>query len=292
MLPLPRTHWLIERQTETSLKRHSYYCRDKRDCNRKVRTRSCIACVKAKTRCDITRPSCTRCVARRISCSYPSAKPKATSDTSTSQADYLIDVETMDLTNAASVIPSLPETAEPIEPTLEFPDFSFATLGSGLPKWGLLERSDFESTIKFGPSVSTLPRLVRSDRWMMDQTIVADISCIPQMPTYHLRSFAQSRSVTGRSSATATLMTRLLASYPRIMHRPGSFPPFIHPHSLGLSTHNLSEGSESLATCVALMQMVSSGATGSRKLLWKNIRMECERLQAEVTSITTTGGID
>jgi hypothetical protein len=245
--------------------------------------RSCVACMKAKTRCDTTRPSCARCVARHISCSYPSGmvEPKASSNASPHWANHLDDVETMDLTTAAWATPSWNETAEPMEATLDFPDFSFVSLGFGLPDWGLPERSDSGPTTKLGPSVPMLSRLGRRDRWR-DQTIVADQTGghpIPRMPTFYLRSFAQSKSVTGRSSATATLMTRMLTSYPRIMYRPGSLPPFIHPHSLGHNTHN---PNESLTTCVTLTQMVSSGATGSRKLFWKNVRLECERLQVEV----------
>lgn len=146
------------------------------------------------------------------------------------------------------------------------------------------EAGDTRPTNKFGPSVPMLSQLGRRDRWT-DQTLMADQSeaySIPRMPTYHLRSFAQSKSITGRTSPSATLMTHMLTSFPRAMYSPGSLPPFIHPYSLGNNAHNPNEGFESLTTCVTLMQMVSGAAPGSRKLFWKNVRLECERLQVEV----------
>ena len=149
------------------MKRHSYYCRDKRGFSREIRMRSCVTCVKANSRCDTTRPSCARFVTRHISCSYPSGmvKPKASSNASPHWANQLYDVETMNLTTAASTTLSLNETAEPIEATLDFPDFSFASLGFGLPDWSLPERSDLGRTNKLGPHVPMLPRLGRRDRW-------------------------------------------------------------------------------------------------------------------------------
>src|SRR5947209_7632744 len=54
--------------TESTLKRHGYYCRSRNSHTRAVRVRSCVACAKAKTRCDGRSPSCTRCAARNIEC--------------------------------------------------------------------------------------------------------------------------------------------------------------------------------------------------------------------------------
>ena len=110
---------------------------------------------------------------------------------------------------------------------------------------------------------------------------------IPMMPSYTLRSFARSRAA-ARFSPTATLMTHILTSYPRMMYTPSSLPPFIHPYSMKQSSHNHSSAFESLSTCVSLTQMASSQALGARKLFWKNVRLECERLQCEVRRQSST----
>lgn len=40
---------------------------------------------------------------------------------------------------------------------------------------------------------------------------------------------------------------------------------------------------ESLINCISLVHMINSGVQGNRKLFWKNVRLECERMYAEVS---------
>jgi hypothetical protein len=100
---------------------------------------------------------------------------------------------------------------------------------------------------------------------------------IPTMPTYSLRSFGQNPALKGGSLTTAMLMIRVLSAYPTMMQNPEALPPFIHFTSL------YDHAAQPLMTCMSLMQMVSTGGQGSRRLLWKNVRMECERMQIEVS---------
>jgi hypothetical protein len=58
-------------------------------------------------------------------------------------------------------------------------------------------------------------------------------------------------------------------------------PPFIHPDSVS-DVDNCDM--ESLSNCFTLMPMLRSRAEGGRKLFWKNVRMECERVFEEVRS--------
>jgi hypothetical protein len=104
---------------------------------------------------------------------------------------------------------------------------------------------------------------------------------IPSMPTYNLRSFRQNPALKGGGLTTAMLMIRVLSMYPVMMQNPDALPPFIHPTSL------CDTAAQPLITCVSLMQMVSICAPGSKRLLWKNVRMECERMQIEVSSSST-----
>ncbi|KAJ5833633.1 hypothetical protein N7474_001944 [Penicillium riverlandense] len=43
---------------------------------------------------------------------------------------------------------------------------------------------------------------------------------------------------------------------------------------------------EPLSNCISLVHMISSGTRGSRKLFWRNVRMECERLCSECGRFT------
>ncbi|THX49672.1 hypothetical protein D6D08_09934 [Aureobasidium pullulans] len=58
-----------------------------------------------------------------------------------------------------------------------------------------------------------------------------------------------------------------------------TFPPFIHAQSMLLHSDN--DNMEPLANCLSLMYMIGGNLRGSRKLFWKNVSMECERLREE-----------
>ncbi|KAJ5574343.1 uncharacterized protein N7459_008770 [Penicillium hispanicum] len=63
-----------------------------------------------------------------------------------------------------------------------------------------------------------------------------------------------------------------------------TLPPFIHPHLISSDIENPLV--EPLTNCINLVRMISSEAKGSRKLFWKNVRLECERLLAEHRQLT------
>ncbi|KAJ5702794.1 hypothetical protein N7488_010342 [Penicillium malachiteum] len=46
---------------------------------------------------------------------------------------------------------------------------------------------------------------------------------------------------------------------------------------------------EALDNCISLVYMMHSGTNGSRKLFWRNIRMECERLCSEAWQLSSWG---
>ncbi|KAK0658097.1 hypothetical protein B0T16DRAFT_316695 [Cercophora newfieldiana] len=63
-------------------------------------------------------------------------------------------------------------------------------------------------------------------------------------------------------------------------------PPFVHPQlksrvHTGVDNDGDSEDkqSEPLNNCISLLHMLHSGVSGSRKLFWRNARMECERFR-------------
>lgn len=136
-----------------------------------------------------------------------------------------------------------------------------------------------ESTVPFTNNQYGLPT---TQLCQPGQIVSIRRPCIPVMPTFSLRSFAPNPAIKGGTQATAILIARILTSYPMMMRNQDSLPPFIHPCSLSNVPDSESKSVESLTTCMSLMQMISTNAQGSRKLLWKNVRLECERLQQEV----------
>lgn len=241
--------------------------------------------MKAKTRCDGARPSCARCVARHISCVHPTSKakskPRVNFEVDPTYLSDNVSDETLIHSNTSQML--FDTITEYAEATDNLPGSVFTPPSLRLPGWGITH-GDLSFKDRWGSAISTFSPPAQIDVWS-DQILIAAQSSpqvIPRMPDYHLRSFGQSKSVTARTLPSATLMTHILTYFPRMMYSTGSLPPFIHPYSLGTNVHNPREGFESLTTCVNLMQMISSGAPGSCKLFWKNVRFECERFQAEV----------
>lgn len=238
--------------------------------------RSCEACIKAKTRCNNAQPSCARCTTRHHPCAYSNRshtrRSKACDDTSLHQSYYQDDVEIAGMPDTLLLARPSNGNADFLPAATDLSESNAADLSLALSDWGLSHR-DVSLIGKSRPSVTSLPQHQHQE---------GRKDTIPRMPTFHLRSFAQSRSMMGRTSPSARLMSHMLTSLPKTMYSAGSLPPFIHPYSLGSNPHNPGGAFESLTTCVMLMQMISSGTIGSRKLFWKIVRIECERFKVEV----------
>lgn len=105
---------------------------------------------------------------------------------------------------------------------------------------------------------------------------------IPTLPTHTPRSFVLRTKVRRDASRTANLILHMLKAYP-LMLQDNSLPPFIHPSLISSDAEN--DDMEPLNNCISLVHMLSSRVRGSRKLFWRNVRMECERLCAEVGGV-------
>jgi hypothetical protein len=101
---------------------------------------------------------------------------------------------------------------------------------------------------------------------------------IPVAPSHTIRLLNQRPKSKIESQRVADLILHTLKSYP-IMLRQNTLPPFVHPKLLSADFDQ--SYMEPLNNCISLLYMVSSGVQGSRKLFWKNVRLECERLCTE-----------
>ncbi|KFY79796.1 hypothetical protein V499_01229 [Pseudogymnoascus sp. VKM F-103] len=111
------------------------------------------------------------------------------------------------------------------------------------------------------------------------QSTLSSYMSIPKQPSTTIRSIIRRPKVSTGAQRTANLILHTLKSYPLMMMRHGSLPPFIHPRLISSETEN--DNMEPLTNCICLMHMISSGVRGGRKLFWKNVQMECERLCEE-----------
>lgn len=282
------------------MKRHGYYCRSLKEKTRPIRSRSCIACAKAKARCDNKSPDCSRCVAKDIVCRLQthrnaresfSGNLAKTAQVNTHSAG---DDPTLVTQRRASPIP--PHSASTFDAT-EFsaPELDFPTIVEEQFAWEML---DFDGSDIPNVGAQADPKALHASTIPASNVPylpLPNFGCqikplghtrhpsIPRMPAYSIRSFRENPAIDGGiQGRTAMLMHRILTSYPMMMRSQDSLPPFIHPSFLSPAQESESNSFESLVTCMNLMQMVGTNAPGSRKLLWKNVRLECERLHEEV----------
>ncbi|KAF2801434.1 uncharacterized protein BDZ99DRAFT_553252 [Mytilinidion resinicola] len=110
---------------------------------------------------------------------------------------------------------------------------------------------------------------------------------IPRSPTFAVRSLIQRPKMTTGTQRIGNLILHTLKSYPLMMLRHNILPPFIHPRIT--SSDSEDNYMEPLTNCISLVHMISSGVQGSRKLFWKNVRLECERLHEEHLTLNKWG---
>lgn len=288
---------------DSALKRHGYYCRS----NAKPpvpRRRSCAACAKAKTSCDNAVPVCSRCIQKGFTCKYPSRL--ATKGREAVEMRRVIPNESFKANDnyENTIIPAvternkeLPEIVVATEDPMLFTDleWDFDDITNLGDVTNPTSQSTFASFGSSHPAVSADPTInslhlnfqTISDRVVQEQ---------PQLTRQRLQQYHNSplwnvpvspnpisnvRSMTHRTrghpgmSKSVSLILYTLKSYP-LMLRQNQLPPFIHPSHVSLSDKG--ETTEPLATCIALTHIMASGTQASRKLFWRNVRQECERI--------------
>lgn len=112
---------------------------------------------------------------------------------------------------------------------------------------------------------------------------------ISTMPPHPMQRFTSTTAYKGSARVTAMMMKRILTAYPMMLRNRGPPPPFIHASMPIDNVTAYYRPPESLANCESLMRLLGSGDgnDASKRLVWKNIRLECERVHVEVgTTIT------
>lgn len=113
----------------------------------------------------------------------------------------------------------------------------------------------------------------------LQQAASSRSASIPMLSTYTLRTFVQRTRDRTEAQRTTSLILHILKAYP-VMLQDHRLPPFIHPSLVSPDVED--DDMEPLSNCISLVHMLSSRVRGSRKLFWRNVRVECERLCAEV----------
>jgi hypothetical protein len=179
-----------------------------------------------------------------------------------------------------------------LDSALVFSDSEFANLGEDFLDWNDSDMNftDFLNPQTYGQTaqypVSRSSSFVQyltpsTDHILQVQQVISSSKVsIPPLPSYSIRSLVQRPKGSMGEQKIANLILHTLKSYPLMMLRHSTLPPFIHPHLISANVKN--NHMEPLTNCISLVRMISSGIQGSRKLFWKNVQLECERLCDQV----------
>ena len=161
----------------------------------------------------------------------------------------------------------------------DVPDIDFADFLNPQTNDEIVQTPSSRSSVLIRPSAASTDRTVQVNQVSSFPNI-----SIPTLPSSTaLRTLILRPKLKTGAQRIANLILSTLKSYPLMMLRHNTLPPFIHPRLISSNVEN--NHMEPLTNCISLMQMISSGVQGSRKLFWKNVRMECERLHEEVSQV-------
>ena len=206
-------------------------------------------------------PKCSKCIAKATECRYP---PGPFNETAASNK------------NAEERHDTRYDKDSPLDASLVLSDPTFGDLELDYFDWDD-QNMDFTDIINLPKTDRVVAGTSRSH---LRRSICSPTGTIPRSPTSNMRSLIHRPRLETEAQRTANLILYTLKSYPRMMLHHGALPPFVHPSLVALA--NREATMEPLANAISLVHMIDSGFQSSRKLFWKNVRMECERLLEEV----------
>ncbi|KAH8668968.1 hypothetical protein BX600DRAFT_435480 [Xylariales sp. PMI_506] len=288
---------------ESTLRRHDYYCRSRKGGSAN-RLRSCIPCARSKAGCDHKRPECSRCKTKSTPCHYPPVHNTPRIKVPRVHITNPLDVE---LTDEGKVMESpVDDTTGVIssqhintsgdmllDDTLALPDFDISDLGGGLFDWNDPDTGpeEFIGSPPEQPNNSYNKSSVELSTTVWHSSPPADRAVhiqqayryaqhtIPATPSSNVRSLIPRSRASAGTQRIAGLILSTLKSYPLMMLRHDTLPPFVHPSLVSSNLENID--TEPLANCISLVNMLRSDGPGSRRLFWKNVYMECERFSED-----------
>jgi hypothetical protein len=238
-------------------------------------------------RCDNRQPECSRCEIKGLQCHYPTKTHKSKGQSSRNGA---IEVRKKGNSLAAD-LPSISNCQEAsydattgMESLIAIPGLDLANLETEAFDWNdtSVDLTEFATpqtkneTLPLQPptsaDLSSLAQIQQSHPFL---------TSIPPSPTFNVHWMVKRPNLEKGTSRSANLMFHTLKSYPLMLLRRNTFPPFIHPSAISFE-YVENSSLNPLANCINLVHMIGSWVQGSRKLFWKNVGMECQRICEEV----------
>ncbi|KUI62605.1 Oleate-activated transcription factor 1 [Cytospora mali] len=224
------------------------------------RKKACHACTVAKTRCDLIRPNCSRCLDRQLQCEY--SVPALPGPRAARQR------------HVVSPIATAPPPAV-VAASFEGPSIEGAAYVPVIDQNLNPSYLENQSAVFNKDKALLLTPLDVSrirDRWL---------------DYYFTPTQKQIKPYTARTMA---LISRTLFSYPGMWLRNQShIPPFIHPAQCA---NRSGGGPESLANCLSLLRLCDAAAPGSGQLVRDSVQREMSRLASDIEKSTLSQGLD
>ncbi|EPE33750.1 hypothetical protein GLAREA_06763 [Glarea lozoyensis ATCC 20868] len=239
-------------------------------------------------------PECSRCISKAIECRYPANTPKATELRVENHDNAPIEREdaVIHMTAGNPSVDNLQNSSEDCnmiqDGTLVTPDLDFANLGEEYLDGNEpgIDFSDFINPQTHDPDLAletlssvhySTPSTTQTTQQLQD--LFSTTSSIPRAPSTIIRLLLHRPKMQTGAQRIANLILHNLKSYPLMMLRYNTLPPFIHASLVSSDVEDINM--EPLSNCISMVHMISSGVRGSRMLFWNNVRMECERFSSE-----------
>ncbi|KAL7944570.1 hypothetical protein V8C42DRAFT_325203 [Trichoderma barbatum] len=283
----------------SSLTRHCKHCLQ--NIKGPSRRKSCGACAGAKLRCDLQRPSCSRCRERTFICEYVSRGGAAITSSSAAvtaggstihdqlQSDQSLTYnEAVNASTVSSVQKNtsstesignsrLPESDDP----LSMVDCRTASTTRSQADTSRENVSDRDGTLGSMTTASEIDREVFENSGIRNPEMIAPESIISSYRRQVLLSAARDTPNTDHVARhTMHFVIRVLRSWPRMMaaHDASHLPPMVH-------RLQLADGIPiPLANCYTLAKMWIAHSEGSRDLVQNTIHDEVRRLLRDYNS--------
>jgi hypothetical protein len=229
------------------------------------RKKACSQCSAAKARCDLLKPTCSRCLGRGLHCSFLQQLEASTFPISDANQQHPVNAG--DLVN-----PLTPSTVT-------------SSHGSDVPDYG----AQFPLPGSVGTPTVTPVRFGSPPSQPHGSSVAPDFARVTDLlsPVDFVRIrdrwldfyFAPSdKKLKNYTLQTINLISRTLKSYARMWVRNSEhFPPFIHPLQWQAPTH------ESLSNCLSLLRMCFGRAPGSEKMVASCLENEMRALVQDVS---------
>ncbi|KAK2803071.1 hypothetical protein FQN50_007152 [Emmonsiellopsis sp. PD_5] len=118
--------------------------------------------------------------------------------------------------------------------------------------------------------------------WSNPAFSTSDLAIQPKSPSTNYLSYIAIHDPTAQRNASYIL--QMLRSFPQMMMRKATFPPFIHSQGYGKTNHPERSLPEPIGNCMSLVQSFYWRTAETKEFVWKMIRKEQCRLSDEAES--------